>query len=146
MPSVTPSINLLKDISLLQEGQYQGAQAAPGQGLGGNAVTQGADDIHMVISAEETAVVQHAQDGDDDQGHDGNDHIADLSVGHILLHRFFLGVVQFPGQQLLLSHGAEIPVPDTEVYHHADGQQGVQIIGDGGTESRKITGEGTGAS
>ena len=131
-----------------EEGHGDGTEGGPDQGLGGAAVAEGRrQGVVGGIAAPVAAAVEQGQHGEDDQAADGHEHVHQVALGagaHLGL--FGVHVAQFAllGAQFGLAHGAEVEVAQADHDYHDDGEQGVEVVGDGGHEGGKVAFKGAG--
>ena len=94
------------------------------------------------IIAPVAAIVEEAQTGKDNQGQDGHNHFGYGS----LLGDFRLGLgrvshiaeIALFGPGLGSCHGTKVYVEAANREHHDDGEQGVEVVGDGGDKCSEI--------
>ena len=121
----------------IDDGKDQRHNSAPGQAEEGIAVGKGFDEI---IGAIEVAGVDQTADAQHHQHNDRQQQIDDAGTGvGDLLHRFGLlalgeQVIIADSVELVAAHGAVVHAGLAEEQHHDDGEQGVEIEGDGADE------------
>ena len=124
----------------IDDGKDQRHNSAPGQAEEGIAVGKGIDEI---IGAIEVAGVDQAADAQHHQNDDGQQQIDNAGTGvGDLLHRFGLlalgeQVVIADGVELMPAHGAVVHTGLAKEQHHNDGEQRIEIEGDGADEQVK---------
>ena len=127
----------------LDEGDCERAKACPHKALGGCAVAKGCGyGVVLGIIAPVAAIVEEAQTGKDNQGQDGHNHFGYGS----LLGDFRLGLgrvshiaeIALFGPGLGSCHGTKVYVEAANREHHDDGEQGVEVVGDGGDKCSEI--------
>lgn len=131
----------------LDEGDCERAKACPHKALGGCAVAKGSRyGVVLGIIAPVAAVVEEAKTGKDNQGNDGHDH---FGYGSLLgdFHLCLCGLAHIAeislfGLGLGSCHGAKIYVQAADGKDHDDGEQGVEVVGNGRDKGRKIALEG----
>ena len=99
------------------------------------------------IAAPVAAAVEQGRHGEEDQAADGQEHVDEAALGAGAQFGLFgVHVAQFAllGAQFGLAHGAEVEVAQADHDHHDDGEQGVEVVGDGGHEGGKIAFKGAG--
>ena len=120
------------------ESQHHGKGGAQHQTHRGVGTGKG---VHEVLTGEEAAGVDHADDAADNEGSNGENKINDVALGiHIQL--FFRGIgigageyiAPFDGVAFMAGHGAEIGLEHHQSHHHDDGQQRIEIVGNGPDE------------
>ena len=105
------------------ESHDQGTEAAQHQRIGGAAVTEGCHNgvISRIVSPE-AAVLQHGQNGENDQGDDRDEHVRyPATLGNV--HGFLDGCIKITQVACLCSlflffHGAEVQILQTEKQYH----------------------------
>ena len=119
------------------ESGHQSGEGAQGQ-AGGGVLADGLGEGHAV---EEAAHIGHAQDGADNQHQHRQRQVDDPAlVAAFILSFFFVfgflggGIAFFFSLQLCQAHLAEILAGGADEDHHQNGQQGVEIVGNGGEE------------
>ena len=121
----------------IDDGKDQRHNSAPGQAEEGIAVGKGIDEI---IGAIEVAGVDQTADAQHHQHNDGQQQVDHLSarIGNFLnglgLLAFGEQVVIADGVEFVAAHGAVVHAALAEEQHHNNGEQGVEIEGDGTDE------------
>ena len=127
-----------------EDGEDQCHGGTQHQTHGGGAVCKSADEG---FAAEEAAGVDQANDAGDDQHDHRQNQVDDSALGGILMGvSVSIGTV-LGGEQVALEgvafmecHGAEVGLGDGQGDHHEDGQQGIEVIRNGGDEQGDAVG------
>ena len=120
------------------KGQHHGKGGAQHQTHRGVGTGKG---IHKVFTGEEAAGVNHTNDTADNEGSNGKHQIDDAALG-VYIQLFLCGigigtgehVAPLDGVAFMAGHGTEIGFEDHQPHHHDDGQQRIEIVGNGPDE------------
>ena len=127
----------------VDHGEHQSDDAAPGQAHKGVGVAEGADEVAGAVgaapgvNAEEAANIDHTDGAGNNQGNNGQNKIDDLALG---IGVFVLAVLQAAQMAVELSghlmhtHGAVVELHQGQGDDEHEGQQGVEVVGDGANE------------
>ena len=122
----------------LDEGHEQGRKGGERQSRSRRAVAEGGrEGVIRGIAAPVAAIEEQGHDGKDDEGGNGDQHVENMAAhaGFRLLVLIVLLVafahVAGLSAQLRFAHGAEVEVAGADQHHHDDGEQRVEIPGNG---------------
>ena len=113
----------------VRKGDEQGDDAAPGQTDGSAGVRES---INKTCAVPEAAGIHQADDAEYNKYDNGNEHIPDACVLNVILFIVAEGTeLALKRLQFGHGHGAVIETHDGDRNDEYDGQQGIEIVGDG---------------